>query len=126
MSGLLTGDAFTATFPEIDTNEGAGGSATLQGLVVAIYEIGCFLGAILCLFVGETLGRRKCIMIGSTVLSVGAVLQATSFGIPQIIVGRIVAGVGNGMNTSTIRKSIARVPKYSSRTDFLQRFGTPS
>ncbi|KAK3179146.1 hypothetical protein K4F52_009392 [Lecanicillium sp. MT-2017a] len=102
MSGLLTGDAFTATFPEIDTNEGAGGSATLQGLVVAIYEIGCFLGAILCLFVGETLGRRKCIMIGSTVLSVGAVLQATSFGIPQIIVGRIVAGVGNGMNTSTI------------------------
>lgn len=104
MSGLLTGLAFTSTFPEIDTTDGAGGSASLQGTVVAIYEIGCFFGAIFCLLAGEYLGRRRCIMLGCVVLSVGAVLQATAFGIPQLIVGRIVAGLGNGMNTSTIRK----------------------
>lgn len=103
MSGLLTGDAFTRTFPEIDTTDGAGGSASLQGTVVAIYEIGCFFGAIFCLMFGEYLGRRWCIMIGCVVLSIGAALQASSFGIPQMIVGRIVAGLGNGMNTSTIR-----------------------
>lgn len=105
MSGLLTGDAFTRTFPEIDTTNGANGSATLQGTVVAIYEIGCFFGAIFCLLVGERLGRRRCIMIGCVVLAVGAVLQAAAFGIPQMIVRRIVAGLGNGMNTSTIRRS---------------------
>jgi MFS family permease len=44
-------------------------------------------------------------MIGCVVLSIGAALQASAFGIPQMIVGRIVAGLGNGMNTSTIRKS---------------------
>ncbi|KAF4826486.1 Sugar transporter STL1 [Colletotrichum tropicale] len=102
MSGLLTGYAFTRTFPEIDTTNGGGGSSSLQGTVVAIYEIGCFFGAIFCLIFGERLGRRKCIMLGCVVLSIGAALQAASFGIPQMIVGRIVAGLGNGLNTSTI------------------------
>ncbi|WZH50395.1 sugar transporter [Fusarium acuminatum] len=102
MSGLLTGTAFTNTFPEIDTTEGGSGSSSLQGTVVAIYEIGCFFGAIFCLIFGEYFGRRKCIMMGCVVLSIGAALQAAAFGIPQMIVGRIVAGFGNGMNTSTI------------------------
>lgn len=41
-------------------------------------------------------------MIGCIVLSIGAALQASANSIPQLIVGRIVAGLGNGMNTSTI------------------------
>ncbi|KAK1993692.1 general substrate transporter [Colletotrichum falcatum] len=102
MSGLLTGYAFTRTFPEIDTTDGGAGSSSLQGTVVAIYEIGCFFGAIFCLLVGESLGRRRCIMVGCAVLTVGAALQAAAFGIPQMVVGRIVAGLGNGINTSTI------------------------
>ncbi|CAK7235884.1 hypothetical protein SCUCBS95973_009419 [Sporothrix curviconia] len=100
MSGLLTGDAFVAQFPRIDTNNG--GSSSLQGTVVAIYEIGCFFGAIFVLLFGEHLGRRKCMLLGCLVLSVGAALQASSYGIPQLIVGRIVAGLGNGLNTATI------------------------
>lgn len=103
MSGLLTGDAFTRNFPEIDTTDTGHGSSSLQGTVVAIYEIGCFFGAIFCLAMGERFGRRRCIMLGSVILSIGAALQASSYGIPQMIVGRVVAGIGNGMNTSTIR-----------------------
>jgi MFS family permease len=101
MSGLLTGTAFTNQFPEINTTTG-NGSDSLQGLVVAIYEIGCFAGSLFCLFAGERLGRKNCIWLGCFVLTIGAVLQTTAYGIPQMIVGRIVAGVGNGMNTSTI------------------------
>ncbi|KAF9891517.1 hypothetical protein FE257_003984 [Aspergillus nanangensis] len=115
MSGLLTGTAFTKTFPEIDTTNGGNGSESLQGTVVAIYEIGCFFGAIICMLVGERLGRRKCIAIGCVVLSLGAVLQAAAFGIPQMIVGRIVAGIGNGMNTSTIPVWHSELMKASSR-----------
>ncbi|SPO00376.1 probable sugar transporter [Cephalotrichum gorgonifer] len=102
MSGLLTGEAFTRTFPEMDTTEGGSGSASLQGTVVAIYEIGCFFGAIAVLLWGERLGRRWCIMIGCIVLCIGGALQATASTIPHMIVGRIVAGLGNGFNTSTI------------------------
>lgn len=99
---MLTGDAFVETFPEINTNEGGNGSSSLQGTVVAIYETGCFFGAGFTLFAGERLGRRWMIMLGSVVLAIGAVLQASAYGIPQMIVGRIVAGLGNGMNTATI------------------------
>lgn len=101
MSGLLTGTAFTNQFPEINTTTG-NGSDSLQGLVVAIYEIGCFAGSLFCLFAGEKLGRKNCIWLGCFILTIGAVLQTTAYGIPQMIVGRIVAGVGNGINTSTI------------------------
>jgi MFS family permease len=34
-------------------------------------------------------------------MSVGAILQITSYSIPQIIIGRIIAGIGNGLNTAT-------------------------
>lgn len=102
MSGLLTGAAFTKVFPSIDTTNG--GSSTVQGTVVAIYEIGCFFGALICMLVGERLGRKKCIAIGCIVLSIGAALQASAYSLAQLIVGRVVAGLGNGMNTSTIRK----------------------
>jgi predicted MFS family arabinose efflux permease len=35
---------------------------------------------------------------------VGASLQACAYSLPHLIVGRIVTGIGNGMNTSTVRK----------------------
>ncbi len=34
-------------------------------------------------------------------MAVGAVLQIAAYGVPQMIVGRIVGGIGNGMNTAT-------------------------
>ena len=108
MSGLLTGEAFTAQFPEIDTNPGAHGSSSLQGTVVAIYEVGCFFGSLLALVLCEKLGRRWSIMLGCFILCIGGTLQASAFSIPHMIVGRIVAGLGNGLNTSTIRMCSSR------------------
>ncbi|KAH3669255.1 hypothetical protein OGAPHI_001376 [Ogataea philodendri] len=102
MSGLLTGDAFTHQFPAIDTTDNGHGSSSLQGTVVAIYEIGCFFGALFSFVFGERLGRRWSIMLGCITLSVGAAIQTSSYSIAQLIVGRIVAGLGNGMNTATI------------------------
>ncbi|KAK1144279.1 hypothetical protein N8T08_005692 [Aspergillus melleus] len=97
MSGLLSGEAFVNTFPEIDTTTGGNGSSSLQGTVVAIYEIGCFLGALVSLFAGERLGRR------------------IAYSIPHMIVGRIVAGIGNGLNTSTIPVWHSELSKAASR-----------
>lgn len=33
---------------------------------------------------------------------IGAILQASSYGLAQFIIGRIVTGIGNGLNTSTV------------------------
>ena len=61
MGGFVGGKAFTETMNiHPDTNAGA----SMIGLIVAIYEIGCFFGAITTSFVGEMLGRRKTVGIG--------------------------------------------------------------
>ncbi|KAF7887521.1 hypothetical protein EAF00_009815 [Botryotinia globosa] len=110
MGGLLTLPSFVKTFPEIDTvNNHSYRTALDQGLVVASYNLGCFGGAAITIFLGDRLGRRRMIFLGSSIMIVGAILQATSSSIAQFIVGRVLTGFGNGMNTST-------VPTWASET----------
>lgn len=71
-------------------------------IAVASYNLGCFLGAILTIFIGNPLGRRRTIFFGCIVMVVGAILQCSSYELGQFIAGRIVTGIGNGMNTSTV------------------------
>jgi MFS family permease len=74
----------------------------MQGTVTSLFIIGALVG---CLFTGVSNGRwgRLTIThIGSVILSIGATLQAASFGVPQLIVGRVVAGVGLGLVTSNV------------------------
>ena len=73
----------------------------LLGTITAIYDVGCFFGAIAAFSLGEMLGRKKTILLGTTIMSIGAILQIAAYGVPQMIVGRIVAGIGNGLNTAT-------------------------
>ncbi|KAF2183504.1 putative sugar transporter [Zopfia rhizophila CBS 207.26] len=75
--------------------------ADMQGNITALYDIGCVLGAIVCYFIGENFGRRTMLMAGGTIMIVGAAILASSTTIAQLIVGRIVTGIGNGMNSST-------------------------
>ena len=74
---------------------------SLLGTVTALYDVGCFFGAIAAFSIGEYLGRKKAVLLGTTVMSIGAILQISAFSVPQMIVGRIVAGLGNGLNTAT-------------------------
>ncbi|TVY83417.1 Sugar transporter STL1 [Lachnellula suecica] len=94
MGGLIDATAFTNTFDHP--------SATITGLIVAIYEVGCFLGAVATSIFGESLGRKKSIGIGVVVMIIGAILQASSYGRPQMIVARVVSGVGMGWINSTV------------------------
>ena len=60
--------------------------------VTAIYDIGCFIGAIIAFTIGESLGRKRSIMVGTTIMAVGTILQASSYSLAQMFVGRIVLG----------------------------------
>lgn len=77
-------------------------SAMVVGQITATYDLGCFFGAILAMAYGDHFGRRKSIVFGCTILTIGAILQTAAYGIPQLIIGRFVAGLGNGINTTTI------------------------
>ncbi|KDR72883.1 hypothetical protein GALMADRAFT_252212 [Galerina marginata CBS 339.88] len=74
---------------------------TLQGTIVSLYDIGCFFGAISTFVFGERLGRKKTLLIGVIIMSIGAILQMCSFSVAQMIVARLITGLGNGINTAT-------------------------
>lgn len=74
---------------------------SLLGTVTALYDVGCFFGAVAAFSIGERLGRKKSVLLGTTVMSIGAILQISAFSVGQMIAGRIIAGLGNGLNTAT-------------------------
>ena len=90
-------------------------SATTQGTMTSIYNIGCFVGAMSTIITGDIFGRPRQIMLGSTVIAVGAIIQTASYGVPQMMVGRVVAGMGTGMNTATAGVWQAETSKMRSR-----------
>jgi sugar porter (SP) family MFS transporter len=121
MGGLLTLGSFLRYFPEIDTvNPPAGSStshaATIQAITVGAYTLGCFFGAVATIWLGNMLGRKKTIIIGSIIMVIGAAIQTSSYGLAQLIVARLITGFGNGMNTST-------VPTWQSETSKPHRRG---
>lgn len=109
--GLLNLESFISVFPSIATTgkeyesltrSEQSARSTEQGIVVAAYNLGCFAGSIPTIWIGNWLGRRRTIFLGSFIMVIGAILQCTAYHLPQLIVGRIVTGLGNGMNTSTV------------------------
>ncbi|KAI1785949.1 general substrate transporter [Ganoderma leucocontextum] len=82
---------------------------TTQGTIVAIYDIGCAIGSLVTFFWGESIGRKRMIMAGASTMLVGTAILTSSTTLTQLYVGRIVTGIGNGFNSSSI-------PVYQSET----------
>ena len=101
MGGLLTLPSFLAHFPQIDTQHPMDGmtasqASNIQGITVGGYTLGCFFGAVATIWLGNWLGRKKTIFIGSTIMIIGAALQCSSFQLGQLIAARLITGFGNG------------------------------
>lgn len=91
---LLGNESFIKTFDNPES--------VLQGHITATYDLGCFAGAIFTMCYGNKFGSRLIIMAGCSILIIGAILQTAAYHVPQLILGRLIAGVGNGMNTAVI------------------------
>ncbi|EST08561.1 General substrate transporter [Kalmanozyma brasiliensis GHG001] len=104
MSGIITAQQFNDEFPA--TGGDSHRTTVIQGAVVSCYELGCFFGAVFTLFRGEKIGRRPLMLLGAVLMVIGAIISVTPFkghwALGQFVVGRVVSGLGNGMNTATI------------------------
>ncbi|KAF2114272.1 general substrate transporter [Lophiotrema nucula] len=103
MSGVITQPLWLENFPAVK------GNATLLGFVVAVYDIGCLLGALTCMCFGDKLGRKKCCLLGGVSVIIGVVIQLASIrgsdangALAQFIIGRVVTGLGNGVNMASM------------------------
>ncbi|KAJ5710712.1 hypothetical protein N7488_004868, partial [Penicillium malachiteum] len=99
MSGIITGWYFDDYFNQP--------SRATIGTVVAILEVGAFISSLLVGRIGDLIGRRRTILYGSFVFTVGGALQTFANSMAMMMVGRIIAGFGVGA-LSTI------VPVYQS------------
>lgn len=108
MSGIITGQDFSKEFPVVDPEHTGSQhwSSVYQGGITSCYEIGCFFGALFAMFRGDRFGRRPMIIIGSLLIILGTVISTAAYGehwgLGQFIIGRVITGLGNGMDTATI------------------------
>ncbi|KAJ5334125.1 general substrate transporter [Penicillium brevicompactum] len=86
-------------------------------LITSITSGGAFLGALAAGFSADKFGRKLAIDMGCVVFVIGAVIQACSYSIAQMTVGRFVIGVGVGSAAMIIPLYIAEVSpaKYRGR-----------
>jgi len=99
MSGIITGPYFKDYFNQPSRAE--------IGTMVAILEIGALVASLCVGQIGDMIGRRKTILYGALIFIVGGACQTFATGMPMMLLGRIVAGLGVGA-LSTI------VPVYQS------------
>lgn len=108
LGGVLTLDSFDDQFPSIDVTDASADRAeirhrsTIQGTVMALFAVGGLFGALSCIGLGDILGRRRVIIVASVVQIIGALLMASAFDFAQLIVSRVVVGLGTGGLLATV------------------------
>ncbi|CAG8126425.1 unnamed protein product [Penicillium salamii] len=73
-------------------------SAGYLGTIVALFNIGCLMGCVVAAVFGNRLGRKNAITLGCVIMVIGGAVQASTYSASQLIAGRIISGIGNGMS----------------------------
>ncbi|KAG2205912.1 hypothetical protein INT46_002532 [Mucor plumbeus] len=107
MSGILVNDRWLNLFGHPN--------ATMQGLVVAIFELGAWFTAYPTSWFMDRIGRRWTIMVGASIFIVGGVLQTASITMTQILFGRLIAGFGIGFLSTVLPVYTAELSRAHNR-----------
>lgn len=108
MGGIITEPAFTSVFPEMN-------DPNIQGIVIAAFELGALVGALSCLDIGDRLGRRSTVWVGMGFMLVGGSLQCSAWSVAQLSIGRVISGIGLGLQVATVPSWQSECAKPHSR-----------
>ncbi|KAJ6112032.1 Major facilitator superfamily domain general substrate transporter [Penicillium sp. IBT 18751x] len=98
--------------------------ATMQGILTSIYDIGCAVGCLLSFIVGHRVGRKRMIIAGGSIMVIGTIILGSSYSTAQFLVGRVVTGFGNGINSSTVPTYQSEMARPELRGRLLSAQGT--
>lgn len=95
-------------------------SPSLEGIIVSIYNLGAFSGCILTFAACDRTGRRMAMWIAMLFIIVGAILQASAFTVPHLMIARYITGIGTGRSllqlillcTITDFSQVSRLPQF--------------
>ncbi|GAA5828870.1 hypothetical protein JCM11251_005903 [Rhodosporidiobolus azoricus] len=95
--GFDTGTIGSITKMQQFTDEFGDLSPIMHGVVVAIILVPSGATGVLAGNVSDKLSRKRTIALGSAIFAIGSVLSASAYSLSQLIVGRCVAGAGEGL-----------------------------
>lgn len=98
-------------------------NTTVTGLIVSLFTVGAFAGALLAGFL-ENLSRRQTILLATVFFLFGGSLQCGAQNVKFLFAGRFFAGIGVGLYTMIIPLYQAELvhPKHRGRATSLQQF----
>lgn len=99
IGGMLFGydtGIISAVLIYINNDLGKHLSSQERELITSITSGGAFIGAIFAGATADRYGRKVAIYVGCALFTIGAVIQAASFSLAQMTVGRLVVGFGVG------------------------------
>lgn len=66
------------------------------------YCIGALIGCAVNFYIGDLFGRRRMMWLAMAFIICGATLQKSAYTIAHLIVGRVICGIGTGIDSSTV------------------------
>lgn len=102
------------SMPQFEATIGAL-SPTLVGFTVSLIMLAGVFPSVFAGWLADHHGRLKTILLGSILFCVGALLQGTSYGLAQFLLGRTVAGLGQGVFLSNVSVYISEISPTKSR-----------
>ncbi|KAK6074014.1 polyol transporter 2-like protein 1 [Seiridium cupressi] len=107
-------------FASGDANErvrGDSGDLTpfLVGFTVSLIMLTGAVPSISAGQLADSLGRHKVITLGAVLFGIGAAIEGSSYGLPQFLVGRALAGFGEGVYLSNVAVYICEIAPVKHR-----------
>lgn len=90
-------------------------SPTLVGFTVSLIMLAGTVPSVFAGWLADHHGRLKTITLGSVLFCLGALLQGTAYGLPQFLLGRTFAGLGEGVYLSNMSVYISEISPTKSR-----------
>lgn len=90
-------------------------SPTLVGFTVSLIMLAGAVPSVFAGWLADHHGRLKTILLGSVLFCIGALLQGAAYGLPQFLLGRTVAGLGEGVFLSNMSVYISEISPTKSR-----------
>jgi MFS family permease len=119
--GHDTGIIGPVTVMEDFTKYVGNSSPTIHGLIVSSILIPAAISSFFAGKLADRLGRTRGIAIGSFIFGLGAAIEAASVHIGMFVVGRVVAGVGEGLYLGTLVVYVCMfIPSYMPLADEMQ------
>lgn len=104
--GIMGLESFVSQFPQIDTvnTEGAlkAQASRVKGVVTGSYDLGAVFGSLSSIAYGDRIGRLRTVFVGLVLAIIALAIQASSYSLAQLVVGRILIGGSIGIISAAI------------------------